>query len=166
MKSLFLFIATSLSIAAFADTPCDKFIGCGTYDGAGYSISDQKKSHESYFEEIVVTPVDDTAVKYEDYLYGKGQKPGDKGTYQIHLILTFKNDGSFTAIKEGKIDIIVNGKCLNLVCDVDILPWKNPESTTGNVNILRFEKNILERNMMASAKLGEFLMEHTRLTKK
>ena len=164
MKSFIFACALTLSLNASAADLCGKYMPCGVYEGHGSNLkSDGTLENPTQFtERITISSADEHSMVLEDLLYMEGQKPED--AYNIKMDVSFQENGVYTATLKGEFFAV--GVCNESVCTFNFVPFKQPVGVTGNVNILRFENDKLERSMLASVKLGTFLRQQSELSKK
>lgn len=142
---------------------CEKFIRCGTYEGHGANYDANFKPIEGshLIEKIVIDAEGENVARVQESIYVPGQ---EKAIYSFDLRFEFQNNGQYNAISAHS-EVSATGICRHFVCTFSFFPTANGSKAYGNVNILRFERDQLQRTMMLSSGIGERKFQESQLSK-
>lgn len=150
-----------------ADDICGKYMPCGAWEGAVYNIEEGQQS-ESWIERMEIKAIDDHSYGLMETMWETAEKK--EPMYVLNLVAVFGDDGRYTvANKNGSL--FASGVCANKVCTFDFTPWAwttedgKTSGVTGNVNVLRFLEDKIERTMLATSVAGKHMVQKSSMLK-
>lgn len=151
-----------------ADDICGKYMPCGAWEGAVYNVDDGQQS-QSWVERMEIRAIDEHSYGLTDKMWETAEKKDL--IYDLEIVAVFGDDGRYTVTgKNGQL--FASGVCANGLCTFDFAPWPwtsedgKEKGVTGNVNVLRFGQNTIERTMLATSQPGKYGVQKSILTKR